>query len=59
MKTVEYYSIKGDMRCQMYLKSLQTIMGNEMMQVLLESEDPHDVGLKNDKKEYESIADLV
>ena len=29
------------------------------MQVLLESEDPNDVGSSNDKREYESIADLI
>ena len=41
----------------MYLKSLQIIMGNEVMQVLLESEDS--VENKHKKKEYESLADLV
>ena len=40
MQAVEYYSIKADERCQVHLKSLQNIMNNEFMQVMLASEDP-------------------
>jgi hypothetical protein len=39
MQAVEYYSIKGDERCHVHLKSLQNIMNNEFMQVMLASED--------------------
>jgi hypothetical protein len=56
---VEYFSIKGDERCQLYLKGLQDIMGNEMMQVLLESEDDLDNSQKHSKEQYQTIADLV
>lgn len=39
MQAVEYYSIKGDKRCHVHLKSLQNIMNNDFMQVMLASED--------------------
>lgn len=59
MQVVEYFSMKGDQKCQIYLKTLQNIMGNEIMQVLLESEDKVEMKGQYSKSQYESIANLV
>lgn len=55
-KAVEYYSVKSDPRCQNYLRALQAIMNNELLQVLLTSQDEQPAP---SRKEYQSIALLV
>lgn len=58
MQLVEYYSVKGDKRCQLHLKNLQEFMANEMMQVLLASDEEENYQ-KHQKTEYQSIANII
>lgn len=58
IQLVEYYSVKGDKRCQLHLKNLQELMANEMMQALLVSEE-EEQPRRHDKSEYESIANII
>jgi hypothetical protein len=55
-QAVEYYSVKNDPRCQNYLRALQAIMNNELLQVLLTSQDEQPAP---SRKDYQSITLLV
>ena len=51
--------MKGDDRCQIHLQSVQELMGSELMQIIINSQDDASPSSEHSKQEYESIANCI